>query len=174
MYWVVVYGFDCESAIEEMLASRVHFALFLAAFDQHEPLLDSMFGGTVIALLVHRLDLQPSLHIPTYLHQSYSSRSRTCSDRNTSRNHCVETVRVRREPMFRPDIGYRCSDIVRLSDDDRRARLGVVLGLRIPLCPQIPATLSSGIVRLSFDDRRSTVYWVLCRTKERRSKMKSR
>jgi hypothetical protein len=24
--------------------------------------------------------------------------------------------------MIRPDIGYRCSDIVRLSDDDRRAR----------------------------------------------------
>jgi hypothetical protein len=54
--------------------------------------------------------------------------------------------------MFRPDIGYRCSDIVRVSDDSRRALVGVVLF-------QDTGYLCSGIVRLSFDDRRSTLYW---------------
>ena len=33
--------------------------------------------------------------------------------------------------MFRPDIGYRCSDIVRVSDDSRRA-LDVGGGCAVP------------------------------------------
>ena len=37
--------------------------------------------------------------------------------------------------MFRPDIGYRCSDIVRVSDDSRRA-----LDVGVLCCSKIPAT----------------------------------